>query len=137
MEARGAAQGILDNDALQHLLDEWAALRAEQFVREGRDNLAEYGLDQPEATITATAGDRTYSLALGRLQDPNSQYALWSEPALVFTIWTSGANTLMRNVVTPSGQATATVPTTNAPPAASSPAAEAIAPPSPNATPKP
>jgi len=131
------AQGILDNDALQHLLDEWGALRAEQFVREGRDNLAEYGLDQPEVTITARAGDRTYSLALGRLQDPNSQYALWSEPAVVFTIWTSGANTLMRNVVTPSGQATATVPTTNAPPAASSPAAEAIAPPSPNATPKP
>jgi hypothetical protein len=131
------SQGILDNDALQHLLDEWGALRAEQFIREGRDNLAEYGLDQPEVTITATAGDRTYSLALGKLQGPDSRYALWSEPALVFTIWTSGANTLTRSIVTPSRQTTATVPTTNVPPAASSPAAEAISPPSPNAPPKP
>jgi len=109
------SQGILDNDALQHLLDEWGALRAEQFIREGRDNLSEYGLDQPEVTITATAVDRTYSLALGKLQGPDSRYALWSEPALVFTIWTSGANTLTRSIVTPSRQATATVPTTNAP----------------------
>ncbi len=131
------SQGILDNDALQHLLDEWGALRAEQFIREGRDNLAEYGLDQPEATITATAGDKTYSLALGKSQGSDNRYALWNEPPLVFTIWTSGANTLTRSIVTPSKQATATVPTANAPPAASSPAAEAISPPSPNTPPKP
>jgi hypothetical protein len=131
------SEGILDNDALQHLLDEWGALRAEQFIRDGRDNLAEYGLDQPETTITATAGDRTHSLALGKLQSPDSQYALWADPPLVFTIWASGANTLMKNVVTPSKQATAMAPTTNTPPAASSPAAEAISPPPPNTPPKP
>jgi hypothetical protein len=130
-------QGILDNDALQHFLDEWGALRAEQFIREGRDNLAEYGLDQPEATITATAGDRSYSLALGKAQGSDSRYALWSEPAVVFTISASGANTLMRTLVTPSGQVTPPVPSTNAPPAASSPTTEAISPPPANAPPKP
>jgi hypothetical protein len=130
------SQGILDNDALQHLLDEWAALRAEEFVREGRENLAEYGLDQPEATITATAGDRTRSLELGKPRNPDSRYALWSEPALVFTISASGANTLMKNVVTPSSPATA-ASTTNAPAAMSPPAAETVSPPPPtNAPPK-
>jgi hypothetical protein len=134
------SQGILDNDALQHLLDEWGALRAEQFIREGRDNLVEYGLDQPEATITVTAGDRTYSLGLGKSQGSDSRYALWSEPALVFTIWASGANTLMRNVVTPSKQVTSTPPATNTAPATNSPAPDAISPPlvpqSTNALPK-
>jgi hypothetical protein len=129
------SQGILDSDALQHLLDEWGALRAEQFIREGRDNLAEYGLDQPEATITTTAGERTYSLALGKLQGPDSQYALWADPPLVFTIWASGANTLMRNIVTVPSQATTAVPPTNVPPAASSPASSTSPPP--NAPPAP
>ncbi len=131
------AQGVLDNDALQHLLDEWGTLRAEEFIRDGRDNLAEYGLDQPGATITVTAGEGTHSLALGKSQGPDSQYALWSEPALVFTISTSGANTLTKSIVTPSTQPTVMVPTTNAPPATNSPAAEAISPPPPSAPPKP
>lgn len=131
------SRGILDNDALQHLLDEWGALRAEKFIREGHDNLVDYGLDQPEATITATAGDRTYSLALGKLQGADSQYALWSDPPLVFTIWASGANTLMRNVVTSSGLSPAAVPATNAVPAASSSAPEATSPPPPVTPPKP
>ncbi|MGA2604970.1 MAG: DUF4340 domain-containing protein [Verrucomicrobiia bacterium] len=132
------SQGILDNDALQHLLDEWGALRAEEFVREGRDNVTEYGLDQPEVTITATAGDRARSLELGKLQGSDSRYALWSEPSLVFTISTSGANTLMRGVVTPSNPTTAAASTTHAPPVMSPPAAEAVSPPPPptNAPPK-
>jgi hypothetical protein len=123
------AQGVLDNDALQHLLDEWGALRAEQFIREGRDNLTEYGLDQPEATITATAGDATYSLALGKLQGSNNQYALWGDPPLVFTIWASGANTLMRNIVTPSSPAATAAPLTNTPSVASPSVADTNAPP--------
>src|ERR1017187_7233235 len=96
-------QGVIDNDALQRLLDEFAALPAEEFVREGRDNLAEFGLDQPEATVTATVGDKTYTLVLGKPQDAERQYAFWSDPPLVFTIWTSRANTLVRDVVAQSG----------------------------------
>ena len=92
-------QGVIDNDALQRLLDEFAALPAEEFVREGRDNLAEFGLDQPEATLTATVGDKTYTLVLGKPQDAGRQYAFWSDPPLVFTIWTSRANTLVRDVI--------------------------------------
>ncbi len=114
-------QGVIDSDALQRLLDEFAGLPAEEFVREGRDNLAEYGLDQPEATITATVGDKTYTLLLGKSQDAERQYAFWSDPPLVFTIWTSRANTLVRDVVTQSNppavlSATNTPPSTTAPP---------------------
>jgi hypothetical protein len=131
------SQGVLDKDVLQHLLDEWGALRAEEFVREGRENLTEYRLDQPEVTITATAGDRTRSLELGKLRNSDSRYALWSEPALVFTISTSGANTLMRTVVTPSNPTTTAASTTNTPPVMSPPAAEVVPPPPPtNAPPR-
>ncbi|HXI85358.1 MAG TPA: DUF4340 domain-containing protein [Verrucomicrobiae bacterium] len=94
------AQGVIDNDALQRLLDELASVYAEEFVREGRDNLAEYGLDQPEATVAATLGDKTYTLTLGKLLDVERRYAFWSDPPLVFTIWTSRANTLSRDIVT-------------------------------------
>jgi hypothetical protein len=129
------AQGVLDNDALQHALDELAALRAENFVREGRDNLAEYGLDEPEATFTATAGDKTYSLALGKLQGPERKYALWGDPALVFTISSSAANTLTRDVVTPPSPAIAPVPTNATLPTVVSPASEVVT--SPPATTEP
>jgi len=116
-------QGVIDNDALQRLLDELASVHAEEFVREGRDNLAEYGLDQPEVTIAATVGDKSYTLALGKLQAAERQYAFWSDPPLVFTIWTSRANTLSRDIVTQPNQpsissATNTPSTAAAPPAA-------------------
>ncbi len=64
------AQGVIDSDALQRLLDELTAVPAEDFVHEGRDNLAEYGLDQPQATLTVTLGDKTYTLLLGKAQGP-------------------------------------------------------------------
>ncbi len=117
-------QGVIDNDALQRLLDELAALPAEEFVHEGRDNLAEYGLDQPEATLAATVGDKTYTLTLGKPQDVERQYAFWSDPPLVFTIWTSRANTLSRDVVTQPNQSPTSVttdisPATAAPPTGS------------------
>jgi hypothetical protein len=132
-------QGVLDNDALQQILDEWVALRAEEFVHEGRDSPAEYGLDQPELTITATAGDRTRSLELGKPRNSDTRYALWSEPPLVFTISTSGANTLMKTVITPSSAATPAPSTTNAPAAVSPSAAEPVppTPPPTNAVPPP
>jgi hypothetical protein len=132
------SQGVLDYDALQQVLDEWAALRAEEFIREGRENPAEYGLDQPELTISVTAGDRTRSLELGKPRNSDTRYALWSEPPLVFTISTSGANTLMKKVVTPSNPATPTPSTTNAPAAVSPSAVEPVTPKAPpaNAAPK-
>lgn len=115
-------QGVIDSDALQRLLDEFTALPAEEFVREGRENLAEYGLDQPEATISATVGDKTYTLLLGKPQDAEREYAFWSDPPLVFTIWTSRANTLSRDVVTQSSQPSASL-TTNTPLPVTTPAA--------------
>lgn len=105
-------QGILDNDALQHALDAFAQFRAEDILREGRENLAEYGLDQPEATITASMGVKQYTLAIGKLLGTDFRYALWSDPPLVLTIWTSQANTLIKDIATP--------PATVAPPPAES-----------------
>ena len=113
-------QGVIDSDALQRLLDEFAALPAEEFVRGGRDNLAEFGLDQPEATLTATAGDKTYTLLLGKSQNAERQYAFWSDPPLVFTIWTSRANTLVRDVITqPEASSTTNTPPPTAAPSVS------------------
>ena len=111
------AQGVLDNDALQYALGEFAALRAEDFIREGRDNLAEYGLEEPEVTFIATAGDKTHTLALGKLQDSERRYALWNDPALVFTVSTSAANTLTKDVVTPPRPLPSSVSTNDSPPA--------------------
>jgi len=119
-------QGVIDSDALQRLLDEFTTLPAEEFLREGRDNLAEYGLDQPEATLTATVGDKTYILALGKLQDDQRQYAFWSDPALIFTIWTSRANTLSRDVVTQSHQPSISSTTNISPATAASPVSQVI-----------
>jgi len=113
------SQGVLDNDALQHALQEFAAVRAEDFVREGRDNLAEYGLDDPEVTFIAAAGDKTYTLELGKVQGPETRYALWGDPALVFTVSTSAANTLTRDVVTSSSSPP---PTATPAPATTTPA---------------
>jgi hypothetical protein len=117
-------RGVIDSDALQRLLDEFTALPAEEFVREGRDNLAEYGLDQPEATLTATVGDKSYTLVLGKTQSAERQYAFWSDPPLVFTIWTSRANTLSRDVVTQSTQPPASSTTNNPLPTATPPAGQ-------------
>jgi hypothetical protein len=107
------AHGVLDNDALQHLLDEFTAVRAEEFIHAGRDNLAEYGLDEPEVTFVVTAGDKTSTLALGKLTGGERKFALWGDPPLIFTLAMSGVNTLTKDVVMPSAPASS-----NAPPAA-------------------
>ena len=110
-------EGVLDNDALQRVIDGLGQLQAEEFVHEGRGNLAEYGLDQPEKTITVAFGERSYRLALSKLQGADRRYALWSDPPLVFTMWTSLANTLLKEFVTLPAPALplATTPT-NTPP---------------------
>ena len=108
-------RGVIDSDALQRLLDVLTAVPAEDFVHEGRDNLAEYGLDQPTATLTVVIGDKTDTLLLGKSQGPDKQYAFWSDPPLVFTIWASRANVLLRDVVTQPNAPAASAIVTNAP----------------------
>jgi hypothetical protein len=112
------SQGVLDNDALRRVLDTFTTLRAEDFIREGRDNLAEYGLDEPDTTLIATAGEKTYTLALGKSADPDKKFALWADPALVFTISTAAANTLAKNVVVTMAAPPAVSGSTDMPPAA-------------------
>jgi len=118
------SQGVLDDDSLEHAVNEFAQLRAEDFVREGRDNLAEYGLDQPDATITASVGDKQYAVAIGKAKNTDYRYALWSDPPLVMTIWTGQANTLMKDIAkSPAPAPAASEASTNAPPLLSTNAA--------------
>jgi uncharacterized protein DUF4340 len=124
------SQGVLDNDALQHVLDTFATLHAEDFIREGRDNLPEYGLDEPETTLVATAGDKTYTLALGKAEDPDKKFALWADPILVFTLSTGAANTLAKSVVVTMPAVAPALGLTDMPPAtAVSPTGEVVQPP--------
>jgi len=111
------SQGAIDNDGLKQVLDAFCELRALEFVREGRDNLAEFELNTPDVTITAQAGDKTCTVALGKSPDATRRYALWSEPPLVFTVEAAAANTLSKDVV---GAPPASTSTNAAPPAATS-----------------
>lgn len=103
-------QGVLDNDALNKLLDAIGALRAQEFVREGLDDLAEYGLDKPELGIIVQAAGKTWTLAIGKSAPFGMQYASWSDPGLVFTLPMPTVATLTKTLVT-----TPAVSTTNAP----------------------
>jgi hypothetical protein len=94
-------EGVLDPDGVARLLDTLAALRAHEFIAEGTTELAPYGLDSPELSITAVAGEKTYTLALGRQRDADQKFASWSDPPLVFTIPTALSGTLTNNFVTP------------------------------------
>jgi hypothetical protein len=119
------SQGVLDNDALQRVLDGIVQLQAQELVHEGRDGLAGYGLDQPEAMITVAVGEQHYTLALGKLSGPDRRYALWSDPALVFMIRENQANTVSKDIVTsPASELPAAAVSTNAS------AADVVSPPS-------
>jgi hypothetical protein len=109
------AQGVLDNDALQRLLDAFAQLRAEKFLREGLENLAEYGLEAPELTVIAQAGDKAYTLALGKPAEEGLQYALWSDPPLVFKATTADLAPMLHVIVTRTNAVAASA-LTNLPP---------------------
>ena len=94
------AQGALDNDGLARLLDGLAQLRAQDFLKDSRENLAEYGLDAPSMSLTVTVGGKNYTLELGKLRDADHRYAAWSDPPLILTLWTTQADVLTRDIVT-------------------------------------
>jgi hypothetical protein len=110
------SQGVLDNDALKGLLNAVTQLQSVDFVRQGRDDMGGYGLDAPEFTLSAQVGDKTYTLALGKPAEDGLQYALWSDPPLVFTVETVNLEPFTKPIVT---TLSAVAPaSTNAPPAA-------------------
>jgi hypothetical protein len=101
-------QGALDNDGLKQLLDAFCQLRALEFVN---GNLVEYELNTPGVSVTAVAGEKNYTISLGKAPDATRRYASWSEPPLVCLIDSATANTLSKDLVsTPS-------PTNTVPPA--------------------
>ena len=121
-------QGVLDLDGVRNLLDNLDQLQADEFIREGLDNLAEYDLDKPEFKITATAGGKVYTLQLGKARAGGGrQYASWSDPALIFTVAGHTLDNFQKELVTApppavsnqprsdQGQPPATVTVTNPP----------------------
>jgi hypothetical protein len=92
------AQGAFDNDGLTALLDTLAQLEAQQFVREGLEQLAEYGLDRPELTLIARVGDKSWTLGIGAPAALGTRYASWNDPPLVFTISPPVAAALTRTI---------------------------------------
>ena len=109
------AQGALDNDGLQILLDAFVQVRAEQFIREGRDNLAEYGLETPEFSIIAQTADKPYTLAIGKSVVQGLNFALWGEPPVVFTISAPLLVSLRKQIVVVAPTAVVPVSTNAAP----------------------
>jgi hypothetical protein len=93
-------QGVLDHDNLDAMLQVLAGLRAVEFVREGLDDLEQYGLDAPQFTATAWVGEVPYSLTLGREAEPDRVYAAWNDPPLIFTLAGFDVVALKRNLVT-------------------------------------
>ncbi len=91
--------GVLDLDDVKNLLDGLCQLRANEFIREGLDNLAEYGLNKPELNITATAGGKAFTLQLGKARGGGEQYASWSDPALVFAVETRSIGSFQKHLV--------------------------------------
>lgn len=106
-------QGALDVEGLNSLLNAFTQLRAQEFVREGLENLAQYGLDAPTLTVAAMAGDKTYRLTVGKQLSDAQKYAAWSDPALVFTVSTTDLGALTTNILA------APTPPAVAPPAGS------------------
>lgn len=94
------AQGVLDIEALHKFLEAFTQLNAQEFLADGQNNLAPYGLDAPILTVTATAGDKTYKLTVGKHHNDWQKYAAWSEPALVFTANTPDLAPLSKEIVT-------------------------------------
>ena len=108
------AQGVIDNDGVKQVLDAFCQLRALDFLREGTNNVAEFELDTPGVVVSALAGDKTYSLSLGKTPDATRRFALWNEPPLVLSVDTATANTLSKDIISAPSS-------TNAAPAAISP----------------
>jgi hypothetical protein len=104
------AQGVLDIAVADRLAEALASLRAEEFLE---TKPAESGLDAPEVVITTATG----AISLGKPAGPGKCYAAWGDPALVFTLAESTAQTLAAPFVTiPTPPPVE--PATNAPPVA-------------------
>ena len=106
------AQGALDVDALRI----WSAtlpICAREFLSLDQEAPPAPAWTNP-LTITATAGDRSYTLRLGQPKDAASRYAAWSEPALVCTLPAATVETLTKDLVTTAAAATNATPATSA-----------------------
>ena len=111
-------QGVLDNDGLNQMIETVSHLSATEFVQEGLDNLAAYGLDKPAVRFTVTVAAKTYTAQVGKATATGDLYVSWSDPALIFTMPGYGLTAVTRDVVTTQSALT----TTNQPPAAVPPA---------------
>jgi hypothetical protein len=114
--------GVLNVDALKWVLGVFTQLPAREFLAEGLDRVSELGLDSPEITLTAVAGDKSYTLAIAQQQEGKLPHAFWSDPPLIFTLTPPDVAILERELVT-------TAPEAKSPATPAAPAAEVVTPP--------
>lgn len=62
----------VDTEKMENLLEIFADIKA-AFIIEEPENLSQYGLDNPECTVSISAGNKSYTLTLGDLSEMDSQ----------------------------------------------------------------
>jgi len=110
------AEGVLDLDSLNQMLQSVSRLEAAELIREGFTNPAEFGLDKPEVKVTFAIGDKNYILQTGKAAANGEKYVFWSDPAFIFTIPGYALTSLTYELVT-TPPPTPPAAATNQPPA--------------------
>jgi hypothetical protein len=94
------AQGVIDVDGLQKLIESFTQLHVDRFVS------ADTKLESPEATVKASVVEKTYMLTIGKPTETGERYASWSDPPLTFVIPSVLAERFLKPlVVTPAAAA--------------------------------
>jgi len=88
-----------DFASAEAVLTSLSSLQMQKIVENDAKDLAKYGLDKPDATITVNSGSTRASLALGK-KDGDSVYARDLSRPLVFTVAATTAGDLEKNTST-------------------------------------
>jgi len=88
-----------DFASAEAVLTSLSSLQMQKIVENDAKDLAKYGLDKPDATITVNSGSTRASLALGK-KDGDSVYARDLSRPLVFTVPATTAGDLEKNTST-------------------------------------
>jgi hypothetical protein len=81
-------------DGYSRFLTEVLAIKASEYVRNAPENLAEYGLDQPDYSITLQTDTRSVKLLIGGNAGGGARYGYTDYMDAVFVISTSSLTTI-------------------------------------------
>jgi hypothetical protein len=87
------AQGALDLDGLQQLIESFSHLHVDRFIG------AHTNVEPSEATVKVFAGEKTYTLVVGQPTETGARYASWSDPPLMFVLPSASADRFLKPLV--------------------------------------